>query len=226
MTLEELIDELRERVGDTGTPPLCTDARATRFANEAEREAARRARLLIDSSSEPCCRIDIEAGEATYSLHPSVIAVRRVRLEGYEPFLQRTSRRDLDQLGSSWLSETGEVMAYVPDMDTGKIRFYKAPTEAAVAWLQVVRLPLEEMAQDGDEPEVHARFHEGLVSWMEYRYYSMRDEDARDPAKANAALAEFEREFGPKLSALEEQWASENYGYSSEEDGNVYGATR
>lgn len=222
MQLSDLIAEARERTRDLSTPPSCSDARFTRFANEAEREACRRGRLLVDSTSTDICQIDITTGEASYPLDRRVLFVRKASVDSNPLFLKRISRKELDRLGSAWLSETGEVMAFVPDMDTQALRLYRVPEANDTMRLTVVRLPLDDMIADSDEPEIHERYHEKLVEWMVYRYFLTPDEEMRDPAAAQAALAAFEAEFGPPQSAVEEAWAQEHYALQ-DDDGNVYG---
>jgi len=227
MTLQELIDELRERVGDETIPPLVSDARLTKYANEAEREACRRARLIVDATTAACCQITLEEGTATYDLHAKVLFVRSARVDGDNAtFLQRLHAKDLNKGGPEWLSEAGETVGWVLGMDTQKFRPYRIPGAAEdgnVVHLTVVREPLQDMADaEADSPEIHGRWHMGLVDWMEYRYYSTRDEQIKDDKLAAEALARFELQFGPAPSAAEEAWAQEQQAFL-EDDGNVYG---
>lgn len=221
MQLADLILEARERVRDKVAPFLCSDDRFTQFANQAEREACRRARLLVDSTSAEVCQIDISTGEASYPLDRRVLFVRKASVDSNPLFLKRISRKELDGLGSGWLTETGEVMAFVPDMDTQALRLYRIPEASDTMRLTVVRLPLDDMAATDDEPEIHERYHLALVEWMVYRYYATADQDMRDPKGASDALAAFESEFGTVMPAAEEQWAQEHYAFQ-DDDGNVY----
>jgi hypothetical protein len=224
MKLGELIDEARERTGDVNTPPLVSDERWTRFANRAQTEACRRSRLLVDSSTDATCKVTLVANTAVYALHKSVLFVRRATIDGQSRPLVRIHHRDLDMSGTEWMSETGDIDGWVIGLDTGKLRLYRQPTAAGVARLTVVRLPLAAMAAlNTDEPEIDERYHIALVDWMVHEFYSTNDSELKDETKAAAALAEFEREFGPAQPALEEAWAQEHYGFQAD-DGNVYGA--
>lgn len=220
MTLEEMIADARERTGDLTVPYFCSDASFTRYANQGEREACRRARLLVDSTTEAICKVTIASGTAVYALDRRVLFVRRATIDGQSRPLQRVHHRDLDRSGTEWMSEPGEVVAWVVGLDTFKLRLYRMPEDDAVARLTVQRLPLEDLAANDDEPEIDDRYHEALVSWMCHRFYSTNDSETRDEAKAAQALEEFEREFGPPQPAIEEAWAQEHYGF--QEDGNVY----
>ena len=224
MKLGELIDEARERCGDTATPYLCSDARFTRLANQAEVEACRRARLLVDSTTDAACKITVVANTAAYALHDSVLFVRQAALDGGPHFLARLSRKDMDGMGPGWITEAGEVVGFVVDTDTQKLRLFRIPEEAGVVHMTVVRLPIAAMSnKDTHSPEIHSRLHLSLVDWMVHGYFSTPDGEMRDAKRAGEALVAFEREFGPPATAIEEQWAAEHYAQTAD-DGNVYGA--
>ena len=53
MEVGDLISEFRTVTGDHGTPPLWGDKSLIAWANEAQREAAIRAKLLRDVEGEP-----------------------------------------------------------------------------------------------------------------------------------------------------------------------------
>lgn len=220
MTLQELIEEARERTNDRAAPYFCSDDRFTRFANEAEREACRRARLLVDSTSADVCQIDLAANVPTYPLDRRVLFVRRATIDGQSRPLVRIHHRELDARGTEWMTETGDIDGWVVGLDTRMLRLYRVPTASGVARLTVQRLPLELMSANDDEPEIEERLHTRLIDWMLYRYYSTNDAELRDDKAAAAALADFESEFGPPATAIEEAWAQEHYGFS--DDGNVY----
>jgi hypothetical protein len=224
MKLKELIEEARERTGDLTEDYKCSDVRFTRFANQAQREACRRSRLLVDSTTESICEIELAANTGVYDLDSRVLFVRRAIVAGQTRPLARMHHKDMDARGTEWMTETGaEVLAWVVGLDTRKLRLYPIPTAAAVVTLTVCRLPLDDLEAKDDEPEIEERLHDSLVDWMVYRYYDTADTEMRNPGKAAEALAAFEREFGPPATAIEEQWAAEHYGFQPD-DGNVYGA--
>lgn len=220
MTLQDILAEVRERVNDIGAPYLCSDDRFTRFLNEAQREACRRGRLLVDSTTTAICQINLVANQSVYPLDKRVLFVRRATIDGQSRPLVRVHHRDLDPRGTEWMTETGDIDAWVVGLDTNALRLYRMPTATGVLRLTVQRLPLVDITASGDEPEIPQRQHEKLIDWMEYRFYSTKDSELRDDSLAAAALANFEREFGPSITAIEEQWAQEHYGF--DEDGNIY----
>lgn len=220
MQLSDLIAEARERTRDINAPYSCSDERFTRFANEAQREACRRARLLVDSSSADVCVISLQANTSVYALDRRILFVRRATIDGQSRPLVRIHVSDLDSRGSEWQTETGDVDGWVVGMDTQALRLFRVPTVDGTARLTVQRLPLDDMSADTDVPEISERYHEKLVEWMVYRYFMTPDEEMRDPTAAQAAITAFESEFGPAQPAIEEAWAQEHYGFDN--DGNVY----
>jgi hypothetical protein len=217
VTLEQLIASARVQVMDTGTPPAVSDDAFAEFANEAEEEACRRARLMLDSSTEAVCHAAAAAGTDLVDLDGRIIFVRRVVVVGQARPLQKIPLADLDQQGTEWMEEEGEVMGWVPDFESGKIRLYRKPDTDIELRLTVVRLPLEAMAADADTPEIKQQMHRHLVHWMRHRFYSLPDAELNNPRAAAEALAAFEAQFGPPSTAQDEQWIHEKHGFDEYE---------
>jgi hypothetical protein len=116
--------------------------------------------------------------------------------------------QDLETSDPYWedASATTYPCAFVPDWESGKLRFHPPPTAQLTALLTVVRDPLAEVTNEDDTPEIAARYHRSLRHWMAYRAYLKPDEDTYRPDKAKEAMALFEQEFGPKSSAIDEAW--------------------
>lgn len=217
MNLQAMRASMRVQVDDAVAPYHTADPTLTEFANEAQEEACRRARLLTDSSTAQICTVNVTAGTAIFTLDPRVLFVRRIRIVGQSRPLQKTPMADLDQLGTEWQDETGEVMGWVPDYESRKVRLFRIPTEDIVLQLTVVRMPLAEMAAPTDSPEIPLQMHRQLVHWMRYRFYLQPDADMNDPKKAADALAAFEQQFGGPSTALDEQWIHEKHGFDEYE---------
>jgi hypothetical protein len=206
VNLRDLIDSYREEAADNGRPPFVSDQSLIRFANEAQREACRRGRMLVDSTS-AVCTVGIVAGEPLVELDQSIIYVRRARLSSNGTVLRPASIGEMDEWGGRWDSSTGQPIIFLQDFQTGYLRLYPIPTNNDDLLLTVSRMPLSDMSDDSDEPEVRAEVHPAIVQWMLYRAYSRQDSDMFDQRKAATSLAEFEREFGKRASARNEQWS-------------------
>lgn len=212
MTLDELIKTARTMADDSASGELWGEDEWILWAAEAQREAARRARLLIDSTS-TLTELQLGAGEATVELDPRILFIRRVRMVGRSRFLSRVSHHDLDCHSPDWEDERGEPRGYVPDMDTGAFRPYPVPEEEMQVRLTVVRLPLKDPRALADKLEIAPHLHLSLASWMLYRAYSKPDAETQNLKKAGEHLAEFEREFGAKSSAIDEAWLQREHDY-------------
>lgn len=217
MTLAELIDLFRQEARDQAIPPDWPDAILTNYANEAQLEAARRARLLTDSTGE-VSRPTVKIGANVIALDRRVIFVRRVKLDSQSKTLPKIRLADLDQIRPDWENdEPGDVVAWCPDYQSGTILLIPPSAATDRLRLSVIRDPLEDMADPDDEPEIAPRYHRTLVQWMLYRAFSKQDTEYADPKKAAGALAAFEQEFGPKSTALDETWVHEKHGYDDYE---------
>lgn len=219
MNLEQLEAAAREDLDDKAEPFLWSRSFLWNAANEAESEACRRARLIVQSSEGPATRIDLVVGEPTYKLHPSVIFVRRVKSPLRTQPLCKIRTRDLDTQNPGWEDALGDVTHFVLDSETGIFRPYRIPTSDTVTRLAltVVRTPLKPMSDKGHSPEILPRYHYALRHYMTFLAYMKPDEDTYRPDKAKIAMQLFEREFGPPSTAVDEKWIADNHGYDQDE---------
>ncbi len=204
MMLADLIDDFRDEAQDLGTPPFWSSARLAKLASEGQSEACRRGDLLIDSTS-AMCSVDVTADYPVVTLDPMILEVKRASLSSSGYQLSPVTTAQMDSYASPWEQESGNPTNYVTDYQTGAIRLYPNPEANDTLNLTVRRLPID-LVNDDDEPEIRLEAHPALVQWMLYRAYSKQDADSFDPQKAARALAEFEKEFGRKTSARNEQW--------------------
>ncbi len=217
MNLEQMIASARARTGDIRTPQLWSDEEWAEYATQAQQEACRRARLILDSTTEEICVIELNSTDKVYPLDERVIFIKRVKVNGISTPLGRVSFEDLDRCNGGWEEEVGEPRAYVPDMDEDKFRPYPAPDGDYTARLTVLRTPLQDLEDGADVPEIKSRYHQGLINWMLHRAYSKQDSDGFDADKAANALALFENEFGKKSTANEETWINREHGFTPDE---------
>lgn len=210
MKLIDLLGITRVDLDDQVEPYLWSDTELIEAAADAEYEACRRARLLIDSSTATVCQIAITAAEPLYALDDRVLFIRRAKLGLEERPLQRASYRDLDANVSNWEAETGTPTHFITDFETGKVRLYPIPEVSDTLSMTVVRLPLVPLTDKtvtlDTSPEIKPHYHRSLRFWMMHRAYSKPDADAMDKGKANESLGMFEAEFGKKSSAIDEEW--------------------
>lgn len=207
MQLNDLIEAFRHEVDDTVTPYLWSDVEVLEYANDAQDEACRRARLLVDSSTATIATLAMLAADnGLVTLDPRVLFVRRARFATKRP-LRRMTMQDMETLNPFWNDATAaESVYFITDYQSGKLLVWPPLLANATLLMTVVRMPLADMNDDQDTPEIPARFHRSLRFWMMFRAYSKQDSMANDPKKAADALALFEQEFGKKSSAIDETW--------------------
>jgi hypothetical protein len=221
MTAAEIITDVRRQVGDTVKPYFRSDELFLADLNEAVREACRRARLIVDSTTPEVCELAVNAGDVTVDLDQRIIFVRRVKWRGRALPLRKIRREDLDQQCPGWEDDSSsEPSHYVAGLDSGAIRPYPTPTVDGYLDLTVVREPMCDIKQAEvarAEPEIAPRQRRGLGDWLRWRYYSMQDPDVSDPKSADAALASFTAQFGAASTAVDETWIDQHNGIDEAE---------
>lgn len=210
MNKGELRDRARREMKDTVKPYFFKDEELDDWLNEAEVEAARRAFLLVDSTSE-AASLTLSAGDIGADLHESVIYVRRARLASIKRPLTATVARTMDEMSPSWEEVAASTPTrFVPDWQTGYLRLYPPTKIDDVINLTVVRKPLKPMVHDSDSPELREHYHPKLLDWVKFRAYSTPDSDFFNADKADRHEAEFIKNFG-ESRPIDEHWAQEQY---------------
>ena len=144
-TLQQIIDDFRERNDDLGTPPLWSDAVLQSYANEAQVEACRRARLIEDRETASVCEIAVSTGTSVYAVDKRVIRLRRLKLASQANRLQKMDERVLDRMLPSWESlEAAPPEGWIP-WGSWQVKLVPAPDASDTARLWVVREPLLRM---------------------------------------------------------------------------------
>lgn len=206
MNLDDLIAEARFRMDDeVGPTHFVTDSALIRYANEGEREAAVRARLLYDDTPRPgITTIEVLADQDEYAIDPLVFWIDSATFR--RDAGGRTS--ELELRGMDWIQQrrggqwaTAIRPSVLADNGNGRLRLWPAPSLPGTLQLRVYRYPLERMVEQGDTPEIREEHHDGLVDWMLYRAYSRPDPDSENGPKAAEALGAFTARFGARESA-------------------------
>lgn len=199
MNLEALITAFRVDAKDHSVPPLFDEEHVIAWLNEAQNEAAVRGRLLHESAHSAVCEVAVQAGLSTYRLHESLyeidyLAFRPVGSDCAQPVALK-SLGELDRMIPGWRTRSGRVEFAV--QDDLSLRLAMKPEANGTLLIEGYRLPLEPMATESDEPEIHAAHHRHLVNWALHRAFSVPDADAFDPNRAINAERAFTAYFGP-----------------------------
>jgi len=196
MTLEALIARFRTLAGDTSTPPFWSDADVTAWINEAEREAALRARLIRSSET-----ISLAAGGREIDAPEGLTEVRyaEARLGDVSFPLHQVGYDDLDLARPGWRSNVDQPSDFVHDEKT--IVFGCVANQDYEIHIEFYRLPSDDMAADDDEPEIHSRHHLQLLHWVEHVAFGIPDADMMDVQRSNSSEGRFDRYFGKRPDA-------------------------
>lgn len=220
MTLIELITELRNLLEDTGGHGIdwvninnehllkWTNSELVLFLNEAEKEVARRTHILFDSETPEIVEIPVLVDEGSYVLHPSIIRIRRAKLDSQTRALDMTSWRDQEALDPDWENKNGTARSLIRDWSFGRIRLVAIPAIADTLRLSVYRLPLEDMEwtqRASAEPEIPIEYHQKLLYWAAHLAYEKDEPNTEDAKRSEIFELKFEREIGPKEDAYSQE---------------------
>lgn len=198
MTRYELRTLLRQDFLDdtadapTNDAPYWDDETLDRYLYLAEREACKRSRLLLDSTTAAVCTVTLETGVPQYAMHDSVLEVQSVALDDNP--LTRGCRDTFEGL---WRTGTGKpTVWWVSGQMIGVWPAPSADYDDEALSLEVYRLPLAPMACDTSEPEIPEEHHQDLLYYAAYLALNRRDPDTRNQDGAMENLVQFERIFG------------------------------
>lgn len=203
MTLEELIRRFRALAKDTAQPYRCGDEDVIDWFNDAQAHACIRGRLIREDSMPSVCRITLLAGRATYALHPAAYELINLRLLPSNGDRARSmklvSREWLDAEHPDWRDSSSPARWVIQD-DT-RIRVAGHFEAGDVLLLECYRLPLTNLENDMDEPEIHRAHHEHLIQWVLHKAFSIPDSEIFDPDRATLGERAFTAYFGQQPSS-------------------------
>jgi hypothetical protein len=223
MILTQLLNILRaEFLDDVVEPYLWSDPELVFDIREAQDEATRRAHLIIEEHNPAVCQIPIQVGVSWYPLHDKVLLVKRAKFgtsfqHSYP--LRQTTRSRMDQEHPGWSGRHGQVGAYIIENE-GEIMFVGASIEAGTAFLQVSRLPLNELTLNSNltgtagygitYPEIPERYHRKMLYWAAHLAFLKNDSETFNLQKSELYEKKFEQHFGKAVSAKTERFMRSN----------------
>ena len=203
MRREALRRRVRLLAQDTTLPYLWQDEDIDDWLNEAQQEAAIRARLLraTPASHPALCEFSLTAGETAIALPEQLYEI------SYQEWVIGAERRPLKLVSREWMDTTlpgwRAMPAAEPDylvQDRQALEVVPPPIADGSVRIEGYRLP-EPMQADNDEPDIPLAHHIHLVQWALHVGYSMPDAETFNPGKSQAAEAEFTRYFGARPDA-------------------------
>lgn len=201
MDVGQLKTHFRRQIDDVLLPYQVDDESFYAYLTEAQQEACIRANLIRDKSSS-FCTIPVTAGKDVYVIHPSIYAIRYasfVDSAGRVTTLSSTSADELDHFLANWREQSDKPKWFIHEDTT--VELAHSPSENGTLKLDVYRLPLEDIASDGDELEIAWSHHLSLLHWVMAKAFSIPDSDLFQPGKASEHEMKFIQLFGHRPSA-------------------------
>ena len=203
MRREALRRRVRLLAQDTTLPYLWQDEDIDDWLNEAQQEAAIRARLLraTPASHPALCEYTMAAGETAITVPDQLYEI------SHQEWNAGGERRPLKSVSRDWMAPTlpgwRAMPAAEPDylvQDRQALEVVPAPSADGAVLIEGYRLP-EPMDLDADEPRIPLAHHIHLVQWALHIGYSLPDAETLNPGKSQTAEAEFTRYFGARPDA-------------------------
>ena len=203
MHREALRRRVRLLAQDTATPYLWQDEDIDDWLNEAQQEAAIRARLLraTPQSHPALCEFSLTAGESAVTVPDALYEI------SHQEWAAGSERRPLKLVSREWMDTTlpgwRAMPAADPDylvQDRQALEVVPPPIADGAVLIEGYRLP-EPMGADDEEPGIPLAHHIHLVQWALHVGYSLPDAETFNPGKSQAAEAEFTRYFGARPDA-------------------------
>lgn len=212
MNVEEFIAKFRSVLDDKSNSVeggsgdvLWLDEEIVGYLTEAVNEVAERALLIEDHTTAAVCTVDLVAGVGEYTLHPSVLRIKRLTWNGRP--LDVTSTEELDEEHVAWETLAGRPCRYVHS-GSDTLRLYRIPRAEDIAVapalaLTVYRTPLAPYSVDSPDevPELKTLYHDRLMQWMYRCAYLKKDAETFDPNAAAKHEAAFTASFGQRPDA-------------------------
>ena len=195
MNLSEIVTAARQRLEDETQPYLFSTSRLEYWANEANIEACRRSRYLVDNTQS----VSLVSGTSDYDNPDNVIFIKRGKISSEDMPLFICSYKDMDEI-PGWETHTGTPTHLILDMSFDKFKVYPIPDAAYTLNLVTINEP-ETLTNDINIP---ARFGYSYVDWICFRAYQTKDVETFDKQLSLECLAHFENEFGTRSSAKDE----------------------
>lgn len=224
MNLGELLEELRDNILHDRSDQIAgasdylwTDKTLVRYINQAERRFARRTQILRDGTTPDVTVFKTVAFQEMYTLHPSIVAVLSVKLDGDKADLARAGHTGFQtyRQPDSYFFDAAQLSTLPPgkpkawgtdehlQSDDGgslsvvALRVYPKPDvkyAGLTARMRVARLPINPLTLENLEaiPEIPEDHHLNMLDWAAYLALRIVDLDGGAPSRANGFRDSFE----------------------------------
>lgn len=171
------------------------------FLTQAEREVARRAKLLKDTSGN--YDVTTAADVMEYPLDSKILRVIHAEIDDY-PLADAEIEQIYNEPG--WKKKRRKPQFVVTDHSTRSISFWPTPDAIYTVNLIVYRLPLVDLSwdlADTQEPEVAEMHHFPMINYAAYLAYMKDEANALDPTRAAQFKGLFDTDYPDQTWAAE-----------------------
>lgn len=135
------------------------------------------------------------------TLHTSIVQIDEVKWEKTPLPLHKVSSSKWKKQNPWWERVIGLPTEYALDLESGKLALNFRRTETDTLRLAVRRLPLAELIDDNDIPEIKISYHDFMINGIMEQMYSKRDAETFDKTKAD----EFSEKFLLDIDEIKQQ---------------------
>ena len=193
MDIKYLVQRCREDIlDDVHTDKLWSDAKLTRFAEDAILEACKRAPLI-----KRAYKIPVVAGTATYAIDHSIRQVLSAQLSLQNYPLSATTEATQDQFaGTFWRTVKDTPYRYIRNKQ--QITLFPIPVVSDSLVITTTNIPDDSFDLETD---IEPAYYQGFVYYMAWKAYNLQDADTINPGKAKENMNLFNEFFGLKHTA-------------------------
>lgn len=198
MTLADLIRRFRVLADDAVDDVKWKREDVIDWLNDAQAQACVRGRLLVAEGDPELCEIALTADESVYPLHRKLYEIIDLRIEGLDHASRTVALKTREWLNAErpdWRKESRPACIAI-QTDTG-LRLVGAVDTGELLVIEAYRLPLKDLVNHGDRPEIHEAHHEHLIQWALHKAFSVPDSEMFDPERSILAERAFTAYFGP-----------------------------
>lgn len=192
MTSTELLAAFRDEVADTVLPYLWSDATVYRYIDDAQKMFCRRTEGIEDSRTAAVTQLAVVPNTEWYPTSKLILKIRSVTRNDTGRSVEVVNVERAPERGIYFDGRKGPIRALVAGLDKSALRAWPIPNETVTLSMSVFRLPLEAIADEGDQDlEVDEQHHQALLLWAKHLAYNKQDAETADPNRA----ADYEQRF-------------------------------
>lgn len=198
MHLGSLITEFRILAQDTARPYLWSDDELTTWFNEAEREAAIRAKLIHASAD-----LSIALGDTDCDVSDGIFDIRYAELRATDGRAYEIAAIDRDLLNATrpgWRTKSDRPREFIHNEDDTLTLGFVSDADYTL-YIEGYRTPSNAMDGDDSKPEIGDIHHIHLLDWVFFRAYSRPDADTMNAGKSADGEGRFTSYFGKRANA-------------------------